>query len=84
KTMDEIKQALGSEVSEGVTTTAAVWDIAQKLRLEMPITEGLYDILYRGTNAERILDGILGVEGRHELAGKRWNLFSFLKRTHKG
>ncbi|MDD2252168.1 MAG: NAD(P)-dependent glycerol-3-phosphate dehydrogenase [Dehalococcoidales bacterium] len=84
KTIDEIRKALGSEVSEGVTTTAAVWDIAQSLKLEMPITEKLYDILYRGAKPERIIDGILGIEGRHELAGKRWNLFSLLKRSHKG
>jgi glycerol-3-phosphate dehydrogenase (NAD(P)+) len=84
KTMEEIKQTLGSEVCEGVTTTAAVWDIARRLKLEMPITERLYEILYRGGNPGRIMDGILGIEGRHELAGKRWNLFSFLKRRHKG
>ena len=84
KSLEEIRQALGSEVSEGVTTTAAVWDIAKKLKLEMPITEKLYDVLYRGAKPEIIMGGILGIGARHELAGKRWNLFSFLKRTHKG
>ncbi|MBN1369719.1 MAG: NAD(P)-dependent glycerol-3-phosphate dehydrogenase [Dehalococcoidaceae bacterium] len=80
KSMEEIRQALGSEVSEGVTTTAAVWDIAQHLRLEMPITERLYKVLYKGSDPGRIIAEILGIEGRHELAGHRWNLFSFLRR----
>lgn len=81
KSMDEIRQALGSEVSEGVTTTAAVHDIARKLKLEMPITERLYGVLYRGANPRQIIAEILGIEGRHELAGRRWSLFSLLKRT---
>ncbi len=81
KSMEQIKAALGSEVSEGVTTTAAVHDIARQLRLEMPITERLYSVLYQGSNPHQIIAEILGIEGRHELAGRRWNLFSFLKRN---
>ncbi len=79
KNMDQIRAMLGSEVSEGVTTTAAVHDIARKLKLEMPITERLYSVLYQGSDPHRIIAEILGIEGRHELAGRRWNLFSFLK-----
>jgi len=80
KSMEEIRQALGSEVSEGVATTAAVWDIARRLRLEMPITERLYKVLYKSSDPGRIIAEILGIEGRHELAGHRWSLFSFLRR----
>ncbi len=79
KSMEEIREALGSEVSEGVTTTAAVWKLAQEMKIEMPITEKLYDILYREAKPETILYGILGTRGQHELSGKRWNLFSFFK-----
>jgi glycerol-3-phosphate dehydrogenase (NAD(P)+) len=82
--MEVIRQELGSEVSEGVTTTAAVRDIANQLRLEMPITERLYNVLYRGASPRQIISEILGIEGRHELAGRRWSLFSFLGRNkHK-
>ena len=67
-------------VAEGVDTTAAVWDIAQKLGLEMPITEKLYQVLYNGVDARKVITELLGTKGRHELAGKRWKLFSFFKR----
>ncbi len=81
KSMDQIKKELGSEVSEGVTTTAAVHDIAGRLKLEMPITERLYSVLYQGSAPRQIISEILGIEGRHELAGRRWSLFSFLRRN---
>jgi glycerol-3-phosphate dehydrogenase (NAD(P)+) len=35
-------------VAEGVRTTASVHDLAQKLGVEMPITEAVYCILFRG------------------------------------
>jgi glycerol-3-phosphate dehydrogenase (NAD(P)+) len=35
-------------VAEGYTTTAAAWKLAQKLGVDMPITEQLYHVLYEG------------------------------------
>ena len=67
-------------IAEGVNTTAAVWDIAQKLQLEMPITEKLYQVLHKDADARRVVAELLGAKGRHELAGRKWKLFSFFKR----
>jgi|TARA_B100000315_G_scaffold257804_1_gene307925 glycerol-3-phosphate dehydrogenase (NAD(P)+) len=66
-------------VAEGVNTIAAVWDLAQKLELEMPITEKLYQVLYKGADAHQIITELLGARGRHELVGRKWKLFSFFK-----
>jgi glycerol-3-phosphate dehydrogenase (NAD(P)+) len=63
-------------VAEGVTTTSAVWDQAKKLNLEMPITEKIYRILYENAAVCDVIPEILGTSCRHELAGRRWKLFS--------
>ena len=71
-------------VAEGITTTAAVWDQASKLNLEMPITQRMYQVLYCNASVEKALSEILGATSKHELAGKRWGLFSFLNKRGRG
>ncbi|MCL2149754.1 MAG: NAD(P)-dependent glycerol-3-phosphate dehydrogenase [Dehalococcoidia bacterium] len=65
-------------VAEGITTTSAVWDQACKLRLEMPITQHIYQVLYNGARVGDAIAEVLGASYKHELAGKQWRLFSFL------
>lgn len=76
KKLSEITQGMGG-VAEGITTTAAVWDQARKLNLEMPITQHIYQVLYEGTQVKEAMAAVLGASYKHELAGKRWNFFSF-------
>ncbi|MFH1662356.1 MAG: NAD(P)H-dependent glycerol-3-phosphate dehydrogenase [Chloroflexota bacterium] len=71
------------DVVEGVSTTAAVWSIAQRLKLEMPITEKMYHILYNGADTRQAITELLGTKGRHELSGRKWRLFSFFKRRRR-
>ncbi len=71
------------DVAEGVSTTAAVWSIAQGLQLEMPITEKMYQILYNGADTRQTITELLGARGRHELSGRKWKLFSFFKRRRR-
>ena len=71
----EIQKSMAG-VAEGVTTAAAVWDQAKKLNLEMPITEKIYQILYENAAVCDVIPEILGTSCRHELAGRRWKLFS--------
>jgi glycerol-3-phosphate dehydrogenase (NAD(P)+) len=66
-------------VAEGVTTTIAVWNLAQQLKLEMPITEKIYEILYTGIDARQGIVEILEAAGKHELAGRSWRLFSLFR-----
>ena len=71
------------DIAEGVSTTAAVWAIAHQLRLEMPITERIYRILYNGADARQTITELLGAKGRHELSGRKWRLFYFFKRRRR-
>ena len=70
-------------VAEGVSTAVVAWNLAQQLGLEMPITEKIYQVLYEGLEPRQVIIEILGNEGRHELAGRKWKLFSFFKRRRR-
>ncbi len=66
-------------VAEGVATTYAVWSLAQQLKLGMPITEKIYEVLYGGRSPREVMSEILGAAGKHELAGRKWQLFSMFR-----
>jgi len=82
RSFEEITASMAG-VAEGVSTTAAVWDIAQQLQLEMPITEKIYQVLYDGADARQTITELLGAKGRHELAGRKWRLFSLFRRRRR-
>jgi glycerol-3-phosphate dehydrogenase (NAD(P)+) len=67
-------------IAEGVTTTIAVHELALKLGLEMPITEATYRVLYEGADIRKTAAQLMMAGAAHELAGRKWRLFSFLKR----
>jgi glycerol-3-phosphate dehydrogenase (NAD(P)+) len=81
RSLEEIINSM-TGVSEGVGTTLAVHNMAQQLGLEMPITEKIYQVIYNGVEPRKVIVELLGTEGRHELSGRRWRLFSFFK--HRG
>jgi len=82
RSLEEIINSM-TGVAEGVSTTVAVWNLAQQLGLEMPITEKVYQVLYKGFDPRQVIIELLGNEGRHELAGRKWKLFSFFKRRRR-
>ena len=67
-------------VAEGVGTTLVAWNLAQRLGLEMPITEKIYQVLYQGTDPRQEASELMSAEARHELSGRKWKLFSFFRR----
>jgi glycerol-3-phosphate dehydrogenase (NAD(P)+) len=69
-----------SGVAEGVTTTLVVRNLAHNLGLEMPITERVYRVLYENADPDQVAAEMMGGNMRHELAGRKWRLFSFLRR----
>jgi glycerol-3-phosphate dehydrogenase (NAD(P)+) len=79
RSLEEITASMVG-IAEGVGTTAAVWDMARGLKLEMPITEKINQVVYDGADARKVIAELLGAKGRHELAGGRWKLFSFFRR----
>ena len=78
RSLKEITDSM-TGVAEGVSTTVAAWSLAQQLGLGMPITQKIYQILYEGLDPRQMIIELLGNGGRHELAGRRWRLFSFFK-----
>ena len=68
-----------SAVAEGVTTTIVAWKLAQQMDLEMPITEKIHQILYHGADPRKMAMELMEATASHELAGRKWKLFSFFK-----
>jgi len=78
RSLKEITDSM-SGVAEGVSTTLVVWNLAQQMGLEMPITEAIYRVLYQGADLRQAAVGLMSAEATHELAGRKWRLFSFLR-----
>jgi glycerol-3-phosphate dehydrogenase (NAD(P)+) len=67
-------------VAEGVTTTVVAYNLAQQLKLEMPITEKIYRVLYEELSPKQAALELMEANVKHELSGRRWRLFSLFKR----
>jgi glycerol-3-phosphate dehydrogenase (NAD(P)+) len=61
KTLDQIKGEM-SMVAEGIKTTRSVFDLAQKMKIEMPILEQVYNIIYKGKNCSEAVRDLLNRE----------------------
>lgn len=70
-------------VAEGVATTRAAWNLAQQYGLEMPITSKIYQVLYESVPASQVAMELMGSPGRHELIGRKWNLFSLFRHRRR-
>jgi len=81
--LDEITESM-TGVAEGVATTSAAWNLARNLGLEMPITGKIYQVLYEGVNPRQAAAELMAAVVRHELAGRRWRLFSLFRRRKRG
>ncbi len=63
-----LEQALAkmTMVAEGVETTRSVFQLSQKLGIEMPITAAVYSLLFSGKNAKLIAKELMGRELKTE------------------
>ena len=77
--LKEITESM-TGIAEGVTTTLVAYNLAQQLKLEMPITEKIYRVLYEGLSPKGAALELMEANVKHELAGRRWRLFSLFKR----
>jgi glycerol-3-phosphate dehydrogenase (NAD(P)+) len=71
------------QVAEGVNTTLVAHNLAQQLGLEMPITEKIYRVLYENADPAQSALELMGGNTRHELAGRRWRLFSLFRHQQR-
>ena len=53
-------------VAEGVRTTEAVYRLAQKLNVTMPITEQVYKVLYEGSDPRAAILQLMSRELKEE------------------
>jgi glycerol-3-phosphate dehydrogenase (NAD(P)+) len=79
RTIAEITASMDG-VAEGVSTTKVAWELAQKMGLEMPLTEKIYKVLYGMLSPQQAALDLMGAQVNHELSGRKWKLFSFLTR----
>lgn len=63
--LDTILKNLG-HTAEGVLTTKAIWKLAQKLKIDMPITEVVYQVLYEQAQPLEQVNALLKREARQE------------------
>ncbi len=76
-------EATMNGIAEGVSTTLVAWNLAQKLGIEMPITERLYQVLYQGEDVRVAVKDLMAAVAGHELAGRKWGLFTLFRRRKK-
>ena len=53
-------------VAEGVRTTKVLWELARQRSVEMPITEKVYEILYRGKDPREAVGELMSREKKSE------------------
>lgn len=80
--LEEILESM-NQVAEGVNTTLVAHNLAQQLGLEMPITEKIYQILYENADPVQSALELMGGNAKHELAGRRWRLFSLFRHQRR-
>lgn len=65
KSLGEILASM-NEVAEGVKTTKAAHDLAERLGVDMPIVESIYNVIERGMSAREAVAELLRREVKHE------------------
>lgn len=64
--LDEVLTNMGMVV-EGVRTTKAAYQLAQKYEVDMPITNALYGVLFAGKNVKDSVDLLMNRDKRSEM-----------------
>lgn len=65
-TLEAVLEEVGMVV-EGVRTTKAAYQLAQKQQVSMPITEALYSVLFENVNPKEAVDNLMMRTKKHEL-----------------
>jgi glycerol-3-phosphate dehydrogenase (NAD(P)+) len=65
-TLEEVLDNMGMVV-EGVRTTKAAYQLANKMNVKMPITFALYDVLFNNKSPKSAVDSLMGRVKTHEM-----------------
>ena len=63
--LHQIIDQIGQE-AEGVQSAAATWELSRKLEVPMPITEQVYNVLYKDLPALKAVQNLLHRDPKHE------------------
>ncbi|MEC2070804.1 NAD(P)H-dependent glycerol-3-phosphate dehydrogenase [Alkalihalophilus marmarensis] len=66
KSLDEVLSSMGMVV-EGIRTTQAAFELANELKVEMPITSALYEVLFEGLHPSEATEKLMGRIKKHEV-----------------
>ena len=66
KTMDEAIETIGMVV-EGIKTTKSTYELANKYKIDMPITEELYRVLYENSDVRDAVPHLMVRDRTHEM-----------------
>ncbi|WP_305013111.1 NAD(P)H-dependent glycerol-3-phosphate dehydrogenase [Ammoniphilus sp. CFH 90114] len=64
--LEEVLEKMGMVV-EGVKTTKAAYELAEKIGVEMPITRELYQVLFQAKSPRQAVEDLMGRVKRHEV-----------------
>ena len=62
ETLEEVKM-----VVEGITATEVAYEVSKKLNVDMPITNAIYSVLYKGLNANEVVIELMTRNKTHEM-----------------
>ena len=65
KKMKEIIRKM-EMIAEGVATTKSVYDLSRKIKIEMPITNEVFNVLYKNKSPLHAVDDLMTRERKHE------------------
>ncbi len=65
KSLDQALEEIGMVV-EGVTTCKAAYELSQEMNVEIPITQQLYKILFKGQDPASAVDSLMQRDKTHE------------------
>jgi len=61
KTMEEIKQEMHGMIAEGIPTTKAVYEYSVKHKINMPLTNQAYEVLFNNKNIKKSIVDLLNL-----------------------
>ncbi|MGF3141478.1 NAD(P)H-dependent glycerol-3-phosphate dehydrogenase [Facklamia sp. P13064] len=64
-TVEEVTEEV-QMVVEGIFTCLAAYELAQEYQVDMPITNGLYQVLYQGADVKEVVSQLMNRSGKQE------------------
>ena len=63
--LSDIESNMGM-VIEGISTTKAAYELAQELKVYMPITQAIYHVIYENVNIKEAINNLMNNEFKAE------------------